>query len=87
MGQGVACVFERYLLKSHDIRVRGVLGRTWTVSMIVITVIPLMNEHHETGWVGVTRRPFTQYPQISPVQWTLYYLGYPNLLSGKGVVQ
>jgi len=83
MGQGLACVFERYLLKSHGIRVRGPLGRIWMTAMLTVTAIPIVNEHHEMGWAGAIRKGFTEKPETSPVQWILYALGQPNLFEQK----
>jgi hypothetical protein len=83
MGQGLACVFERYLLRSYGIRVSGPLGRLWMTVMLTITTIPLVNEHHEMGWAGAIRKGFTETPDSSPVQWALYALGRPSLLDAK----
>lgn len=83
LGQGFACVFERYLLRSHEIRVKGPLGRIWMTAMLTITAIPIVNEHHEMGWAGAIRKGFTKKPESSPVQWALYYLGQPNLFDQK----
>lgn len=53
------------------------------VTMLTITAIPLVNEHHEIGWAGAIRKGFTEDPNTSPVQWGLYALGYPSLLDKK----
>lgn len=83
MGSGLGCVFERYLLRHHNIRFKGLLGRIWMLGVFTLTSIPAVIEHHEMGWAGAVRKGFTLDPTTSPVQWALYALGYPSLLDSQ----
>lgn len=83
VGQGLGCVFERYLLRHHGIRVGGLAGRIWMTAVLTLTSFPLVNDHHEMGWAGGIRKGFVETPQSSAVQWILYTMGRPNLISGK----
>jgi hypothetical protein len=83
MGQGLACVFERHLLRSYGTRFRGPLGRIWMTAVLTITAIPLVNYHHEIGWAGAIRKSFAEVPESSPVQWALHFFGQPSLIGQK----
>lgn len=85
MGQGMGCVMERYLFKSHGIRIGGIWGRLWAFTWFTLTVAPLVNEQYGAGFAGGLRRDYTTKPETSLVEWGLYALGGKSPLEGRAV--